>query len=146
MKSNLPRMNVAELQLQTLIGNAVYSGIWSFTEISVGVVAACLPTLGPLFRSRSTLGNSSNPSSGSRYWKGFKGTSFGSSALHSKSSRSYTDHQDDIMLTQKTYYNEIGTGPGFVQDQGLPPSPSRRHSPNSHIIVQSDFHSTSDIV
>lgn len=34
--------------------NAVYSGIWSYTEISVGIVAACMPTLRPLFKSRNT--------------------------------------------------------------------------------------------
>ncbi|OJJ07027.1 hypothetical protein ASPVEDRAFT_88293 [Aspergillus versicolor CBS 583.65] len=33
--------------------NAVYSGIWSYTEISVGIVAACMPTLRPLFKSRN---------------------------------------------------------------------------------------------
>lgn len=32
--------------------NTVYSGIWSYTEISVGIVAACMPTLRPLFKSR----------------------------------------------------------------------------------------------
>ncbi|KAJ9223626.1 hypothetical protein DTO169C6_3978 [Paecilomyces variotii] len=31
--------------------SAVYEGIWSYTEMCVGVVAACLPTLGPLVRS-----------------------------------------------------------------------------------------------
>ncbi|GAD93053.1 hypothetical protein SS1G_07095 [Paecilomyces variotii No. 5] len=31
--------------------NAVYEGIWSYSEMCVGVVAACLPTLGPLIRS-----------------------------------------------------------------------------------------------
>ncbi|CEL11520.1 hypothetical protein ASPCAL14622 [Aspergillus calidoustus] len=35
---------------------AVGASIWSFTEISVGIVAACLPLLGPLFRNRDSPG------------------------------------------------------------------------------------------
>ncbi|KAL2855668.1 hypothetical protein BJX68DRAFT_264022 [Aspergillus pseudodeflectus] len=35
---------------------AVGASIWSFTEISVGIVAACLPLLGPLFRNRDSAG------------------------------------------------------------------------------------------
>jgi hypothetical protein len=34
--------------LTLFIDNQVYSGVWSFCEIAIGIVAACLPTLAVL--------------------------------------------------------------------------------------------------
>ena len=42
------------------IGTAVYSGIWSFAEISVGIVAACLPTLGVIFTRKRFSGSATS--------------------------------------------------------------------------------------
>ncbi|BCS28726.1 uncharacterized protein APUU_70296S [Aspergillus puulaauensis] len=63
--------------------NAVYSGIWSYTEISVGIVAACMPTLRPLFKSRnaeSKYVGDSNYGSGRYFarWKSSPGRSLAS--------------------------------------------------------------------
>ncbi|KAI9035507.1 uncharacterized protein KD926_003435 [Aspergillus affinis] len=52
--------------------NAVFFSIWSYMEVSVGILAACLPTFGPLFTHRRKdpfRTETHSSSSSSRLWK-----------------------------------------------------------------------------
>ncbi|KAL4935899.1 hypothetical protein BDV06DRAFT_233877 [Aspergillus oleicola] len=115
----LPIQPVLGLQMETrrkiqvlgifLLGgvyNSVYSGIWSYTEISVGIVAACMPTLRPLFIKKRHPGDSKTSTSGSltsfaHRWKYSYSLDW---SLASRGTR-HEREQDDIPLTQIPYRN-----------------------------------------
>lgn len=119
-----------EASLISCLGTEVYEGIWSYVEMSVGVVAACLPTLGPLFkdfRIGSRLGK--HTGSSRRYWLGLigsKGHSRSSPSKSSASSRSSNsfEHQDHVAFAQKSYqvttFSVKASGPPSPTDIPLP--------------------------
>ncbi|KAL8945985.1 MAG: hypothetical protein Q9222_007558 [Ikaeria aurantiellina] len=94
-------------------GNQVYSGIWSNLEIDIGVVAACLPTLGVLF-SKKKLAPSTVTSSSSK--KGLFDTIRSKLSLSSRHSTQVTSTKSDKMTMgslsrrgQKVWSDTMGT-------------------------------------
>ncbi|PYI04303.1 hypothetical protein BO78DRAFT_398983 [Aspergillus sclerotiicarbonarius CBS 121057] len=86
--------------------NATYSGVWSYIEISVGIVAACLPTLGPLFHKPKTR----NPAD---YYIGLKSWKYTMNA----STVSKDAPQDGIRLTYDITCEESPSDPVHNQSR-----------------------------
>ncbi|KAI9045241.1 uncharacterized protein KD926_009655 [Aspergillus affinis] len=132
---------MTELSLFDPTWTAVGAAMWSFVEISVGIVAACLPMLGPLVRGKS--GTSANPSGGSGYVRSGKFSA-------TVSSKSGYIQQDDIPLTDDWRQNAEGSSSNqgrTYQVQGGPPvSPSPSKHNAKQISVQHDIQSTTTFV
>lgn len=119
-------------------------------EISVGVVAACLPTLGPLFKENSFTLNSKGSSGGyfgygRRIFSSQKdstgldnrgkssGSRFGSSAGR--------DSQDEYMLSSNAFYNTAAYDPVKTNSGGVLQYPDQ-----THIMVQKDIQQSGNVV
>ncbi|KAB8259684.1 hypothetical protein BDV32DRAFT_123937 [Aspergillus pseudonomiae] len=124
--------------------NAVNSGLWSYIEISVGILAACLPTLAPLFKHRrqNQLGNGTyaSGSGSSRRWK--LGRKWSTERL-----------QDDVLLTENTYIVETWSHSGNGSNSAIQLDHHDKSSKGgekdhrlSGIVVQREVHQMVDSV
>ncbi|KAL4860744.1 hypothetical protein BDV12DRAFT_208892 [Aspergillus spectabilis] len=91
---------LSTMETEDISYNAVYSGIWSYTEISVGIVAACMPTLRPLFKRKNKEGPTDKTSSSNLSFARWKYST--TRPFNSRSSE-----QGDIPLTETSCRNEI---------------------------------------
>lgn len=89
------------------IGQADFSNLWAHIEAFCSIIAACLPTLGPLFRSLSNPPSSTAiPSrSGSNVYAGRRSTVLG------RSSSGWSLRKTDSWPTSET---EVEVKPGLV--------------------------------
>ncbi|KAJ5116612.1 hypothetical protein N7456_000960 [Penicillium angulare] len=115
--------------------NDCFSGIWSFVEASVGIVAACLPTLGPLFKganfSLTSRGSSGRYfSAGRRLFSRNRDTFRSNSSAKSLGSSSNGSEEHVRQETDMRVSNISSLTGGYdaeKMDDGLPPSPLPVH-------------------
>ncbi|PLB44809.1 hypothetical protein P170DRAFT_512954 [Aspergillus steynii IBT 23096] len=117
--------------------NAVFFSIWSYLEVSVGILAACLPTFGPLFalRKRDPLRIETHSSSSSRLWKliSSRGRETEQSNLVNTGNSDLSDSWPEVGTCHTGTIQLDSLCEGREKEQGQAPgSPS--------ILVQKDMH------
>ncbi|PLB44174.1 hypothetical protein P170DRAFT_467920 [Aspergillus steynii IBT 23096] len=113
--------------------NAAYPGIWSYIEISVGILAACVPTFGPLFKHRRKNQYTTDPyGSGTGSGRRWKLTS----------NRSKDTQREDILLTETSDPNDSWVDTHCEGKKGVPGMDHQ--SPN--IMVQKDLRQSVNFV
>ncbi|KAL5343836.1 hypothetical protein BJX70DRAFT_393258 [Aspergillus crustosus] len=130
---------LSTMQSEDLSYNSVYSGIWSYTEISVGIVAACMPTLRPLFKRKHRDGSteeSSSPNFSFARWKYSTTRSF----------NSRISEQGDIPLTETSCHNEIWANAVESNPASAPDLGDKNNPQHRSIRVDRDMHQSVNFV
>ncbi|RAK90255.1 hypothetical protein BO79DRAFT_253672 [Aspergillus costaricaensis CBS 115574] len=107
---------------------AVGAAIWSFVEISVGIVAACLPLLGPLIRTKSTA---------SPNWSGNDGQAPSVEYSAARPNKTNYVRQDEIPLVTVAGHDRSSLIQG-----GVPVLPWSSKQCTNQILVQNDIQHT----